>query len=84
MYDKWVEEIEEGKLVGVLMIDQSAAFDLCDHVILTGKVNLLLGGREGVGQQNSGALWVASYLEGRTQCTLVDGYLYASVKLPAA
>ena len=49
MYDKWVEEIEEGKLVGVLMIDQSAAFDLCDHVILTGKVNLLLGGAEGVG-----------------------------------
>ena len=43
------DEIEEGKLVGLLMIDQSAAFDLCDHVILTGKVNLLLGGGEGVG-----------------------------------
>ena len=27
MYNKWVEEMEEGKLVGVLMIDQSAAFD---------------------------------------------------------
>ena len=44
MYDRWVEEIEEGKLVGALMVDQSAAFDLCDHRILEGKVNLLLGG----------------------------------------
>ena len=41
MYNNWVERMEEGKLVGVLMIDQSAAFDLCDHVILVEKMKLL-------------------------------------------
>ena len=44
MYDRWVEEMEEGQLVGALMVDQSAAFDLCDHLILENKVDLLLGG----------------------------------------
>ena len=33
MYDKWVEEEEDGKMVGVLLCDQSAAFDLCDHYL---------------------------------------------------
>ena len=28
MYDKWVEQVEEGKVVGVMMIDLSAAFDM--------------------------------------------------------
>ena len=81
MYDKWVEEMEEGKLVGALMVDQSAAFDLCEHSILEGKVDLLLGGGEG-GQVNPGALWVRSYLAGRSQCTLVDGHLSTEIKLP--
>ena len=31
LYDRWVEEVEDDKLVGVLLCDQSAAFDLCDH-----------------------------------------------------
>jgi hypothetical protein len=81
MYDRWVEEIEEGKLVGALMVDQSAAFDLCDHKILEGKVNLLLGG-EKEEQYNPGALWVQSYLSGRSQCTLVDGQLSDLIQLP--
>ena len=34
LYDKWVEEVEEGNMVGVLFTDQSAAFDLCDHNLL--------------------------------------------------
>ena len=80
MYDKWVEEMEEGKLVGALMVDQSAAFDLCDHLILEGKVDLLLGGGSEE-QVNPGALWVRSYLAGRSQCTLVDGHLSAEIKL---
>ena len=29
LYDRWVEEIEENKMVGVIFCDQSAAFDLC-------------------------------------------------------
>ena len=82
MYDKWVEEIEEGTLVGALMVDQSAAFDLCDHTILEGKVNLLLGGGKEDQLCNPGAQWVQSYLAGRSQCTLVDGQLSGLIQLP--
>ena len=40
------------------------------YLILEGKVNLLLGG--GGGQHvNPGALWVRSYLAGRSQCKIV-------------
>ena len=28
LYDKWAEDVEDGKMVGVLLCDQSAAFDL--------------------------------------------------------
>jgi hypothetical protein len=41
MYDSWVEQVEEGKMVGVLLCDQSAAFDLCDHYILVEKLKLM-------------------------------------------
>ena len=40
MYHKWVEEVEDGKMVGVLLCDQSAAFDLCDHYLLVEKLRL--------------------------------------------
>ena len=76
LYDKWVELMEEGKLVGIMMIDQSAAFDLCYHEILKRKIRILCGGGAA---ENS---WVSSYLEGRTQQTLIDGYLSAPVRLP--
>ena len=41
LYDQWVEEVEEGKMVGVLLCDQSAAFDLCDHHLLIEKLKLM-------------------------------------------
>ena len=41
LYDKWAEEIEEEKMVGVLVCDQSAAFDLCDHYLLVEKLKLI-------------------------------------------
>ena len=75
MYNKWVEEMEEGKMVGVLMIDQSAAFDLCDHEILVEKLKVL-------GVQQNAACWMESYLSKRSQSTLVDGYLSAALPLP--
>ena len=31
MYNIWMEDIEEGKLVGVMIIDQSALFQLWNH-----------------------------------------------------
>jgi predicted peroxiredoxin len=41
LYDKWADEIEDGKIVGVLVCDQSAAFDLCDHYLLVEKHKLM-------------------------------------------
>ena len=75
MYNTWVEQMEEGKLVGVLMIDQSAAFDLCDHLILVEKLKLL-------GVQQNSACWMESYLNGRSQSTLIDGHLSSELALP--
>ena len=40
LYDKWADEIDEGKMVGVLVCDQSAAFDLCDHYLLVEKLKI--------------------------------------------
>ena len=41
MYNNWIEDMEDGKLVGVMMIDQSAAFDLCDHKLLIEKLKMM-------------------------------------------
>ena len=38
MYDQWVEEVEAGMMVEVMMIDLSAAFDMVVHQILLEKV----------------------------------------------
>ena len=75
MYNKWIEEMEEGKLVGVMMIDQSAAFDLCDHHLLVEKLKLM-----GIDEET--ASWMENYLQGRSQSTLVDGHLSSPLKLP--
>ena len=57
------------------MIDQSAAFDLCDHKLLIEKLKLL-------GVEGNYAYWMESYLTKRSQSTLVDGFLSASIPLP--
>ena len=41
MHDQWMEDLESGKIIGISMIDQSAAFDVCDHWILLEKMKLL-------------------------------------------
>ena len=75
MYNNWVEDMEEGKLVGVIMIDQSAAFDLCDHQLLIQKLKLM-------GIQTEAASWMESYLQGRSHSTMVDGHLSSEQLLP--
>ena len=85
MYDQWVEDMEEGKTVAILMIDQSAAFDVCDHSILQAKLQLLLGLGDGTDPQGGGPVmqWFQSYLSGRLQCTAVEGQLSPLQRLPA-
>ena len=74
MYDNWVEEVEDGKMVGVLICDQSAAFDLCDHPLLVEKLRLM-------GLEETALSWVWSYLSGRQQSCYVDGHLSAPLSL---
>ena len=66
--------MEEGKTVGVLFCDQSAAFDLCDHNLLIEKLKLM-------GLENSALTWVYSYLSARKQSCFVDGELSAALEL---
>ena len=72
MYDQWVEDVEQGKLVGVLMCDQSAAYDLCDHKILLQKLSIM-------GVDDIAINWFHSYLSNRKQHCFIDGHLSASM-----
>ena len=74
MYDQWVEDVEQGKLVGVLMCDQSAAYDLCDHKILLQKLSIM-------GVDDIAINWFHSYLSNRKQHCFIDGHLSASMDL---
>ena len=66
MYDKWVEDVDDGKMVGVMMVDLSAAFDMVDHVILLKKLELF-------GLDDLALQWMRSYLSGRSQSVYIDG-----------
>ena len=68
--------MEEGKTVAVLMIDQSAAFDVCNHTILEAKLEL-------EEEQNSTAQWFHSYLSDRSQCSKVEGKVSSVLNIPA-
>ena len=76
LYDTWVEEVEQGKMVGVLLCDQSAAFDLCDHYLLIEKMKLM-------GVDDDTAAWFWSYLSGRRQSCAVDGQVSAALNIPS-
>ena len=75
LYDTWVEEVEQGNMVGVLLCDQSAAFDLCDHYLLLEKLQLM-------GIEDTAASWFSSYLTGRKQSCMVDGQQSAPLEIP--
>ena len=38
MYDQWLDQVDDGMMVGVMMIDLSAAFDVVDHDLLLKKL----------------------------------------------
>ena len=65
MYDQWVEEVEAGMMVGVMMVDLSAAFDMVDHELFLQKLHLF-----GL------VWWMQSYLVTRYQSVCVDGCMF--------
>lgn len=66
MTDDWLREIEEKKIVGAVLIDFSAAFDIINH-------NLLLKKLECYGFDQSAVSWFESYLANRTQTVFFNG-----------
>ena len=68
MYDTWVEEVDDGNLVGVMMVDLSSAFDMVDHDILFKKLQLYRF-------DDMTLSWMKSYLSGHSQSFFVDGCL---------
>ena len=74
MYDQWVEEVDRGMMVGVMMIDLSAAFDMVDYSILIDKLEMF-------GLDPQSLRWMNSYLRGRTQSVTIDGCLSPSLEI---
>uniref|UniRef100_A0AAQ5ZG27 Reverse transcriptase domain-containing protein n=1 Tax=Amphiprion ocellaris TaxID=80972 RepID=A0AAQ5ZG27_AMPOC len=64
--DDWMNYIEDKKLVGTVLLDMSAAFDLLDH-------DLLLEKLRAYGFQNSAIQWVKSYLSNREFTVFFNG-----------
>ena len=73
MYENWLENVENEEMVGVMMVDLSAAFDMVDHNILLGKLQLY-------GLDDKVISWMRSYLSDRTQQVLVDGCLSSTLR----
>jgi hypothetical protein len=66
MTDQWLNAMDNGRFVGVLFLDFSAAFDLVDHDIILTK--LLYYGFKEVALN-----WIQSYLTDRKQSTYING-----------
>ena len=67
--------IEKGNMVGILLCDQSAAFDLCDHSLLKEKLELM-------DVDVSTVESISSYLSDRKQSCFVDGNLSPKLDIP--
>ena len=68
MHDQWAEAVDRGDMVGCMMLDLSAAYDLANH-------NLILDKLKVYGFEDSAVEWIQSYLGGRSQCVYIDGEL---------
>ena len=63
-----MEEVEKGKLVGVMMTDQSSAYEMVSFPIMRSKLKLF-------GLDEDSLNWLDSFLRGRKQSFYVDGHL---------
>ena len=68
LYDQWLEAVDNDNIVGCMMLDLSAAYDLANHDLILRKLELY-------GFEPSTIRWMKSYLEGRSQCVYIDGEL---------
>ena len=66
MTERWLKAINDGNIVGTIMIDFRKAFDLVDHDLLIHKLSLYKCGTNFL-------KLMASYLKSRTQVVSVHG-----------
>lgn len=66
MTDEWLSALDQGKLVSLLLLDFTAAFDLIDHTILLKKLTHY-------GFSENAINWMSSYLNGRKESIYVNG-----------
>lgn len=71
MTDDWLREIDNRHLVGAVLLDCSAAFDIIDH-------NLLLQKLKCYSFSTTAILWLESYLTNRKQT--VNGTFNGSLR----
>ena len=75
MYDQWVEELDEGMMVGLMLVDMSSAYDMVEVPgILTEKLKLL-------GLDENAISWIESFSVGRKQAVAIDGKLSPALEL---
>ena len=68
MIDSWLKRINDGKIVGSLLIDFRKAFDLVDHKVLIGKLKCF--------KCNDTSLsWFHSFLSNRTKRVSINNNL---------
>ena len=68
LQDLWLKAAEKKEISAALLLDLSAAFDLVDHQILIGKLQLY-------GFDDSALNWFSSYLKDRVQYVQVEASL---------
>ena len=61
----WLDAMDNGKMIGVVLVDFKKAFDLVDHQILLSKLELY-------GLNNEALLWFNTYLTHRQQQVSVN------------
>lgn len=66
MVDDWFIEIEERTIIGAILLDFSAAFDIMDHELILRKLKCY-------GFSQSALLWIKSYLSDRRQMVYFNG-----------
>ena len=75
MFDHWLGEVDKDLMVGVMLVDLSATFDMVDHATHIKKLELY-------GLDHQALNWMNSYLSGKSQVVMVDGSISPAQSIP--